>query len=112
MPWCFKCGAETEPQNGVPVCIDCSKYSLERARILETLHHNREIARKQRDEAAARFDETIRHVPNGTPYSDIQEQIRRASQDYTRAQRSLVEATARLNDYLIDGTIPHELRKG
>ena len=114
MSKCSNCGADTELfDGGIPICAKCSQGELDRSKILERLHQDREIARRRRDEASSHFDDIIRQVPHGgIPYPDSQERIRRASHDYTRAQRDLANATARLNDYLIDGTVPPQLKEG
>lgn len=104
---CSKCSADTELfDGGVPICVKCSRGAPDRERILAILHQDLRIAKERRDEASAHFNEIMGQVPSGVPYPDSQERIRRASRDYTKAQRVLMDATVRLNAYLIDGEVP------
>jgi len=110
MSKCSKCGADTELcDGGVRICVKCSELDTDRQVILQILHQDLKVARKQRDRAYAHFDDTLRQVPSGIPYPDEEERIRWASRIFSDAQRGLSDALARLNDYLIDGKVPSGL---
>lgn len=84
---------------------------MEREPILKILHDDVTYARKQLDGATQAFDDVVREVPSMLPHSDGIQRIKNVSRDLTLSRDKLNEAVARLNDFVLHGTIPHDLQK-
>ena len=78
-------------------------------RIVQVLRAELDAARVRCDAASAYFDEVVRWVPGGTSRLDRLERTWHASREYTRARQQVLAANARLNEYLLHGTIPFDL---
>ena len=85
---------------------------MRRDEILHILRTQLSLAERRRDVAADHFREITGDVPSGIPDPDGVERIQRASQDYRSALVEAATAFARLNDFLIHGTIPPDLMNG
>jgi len=69
-------------------------------------------ARKRELETAAEvFNETIRDVPSGLPHPDGTQRIRNAARNYAAAREQHLEAFTRLNNYVVDGAVPDDLKR-
>ena len=74
-----------------------------------TLQADLAVARRNRYAASRHFDDVISHVPSGIPYPDNVDRIRQASREYNDAQRAVLLATSRLNEFLANGTVPERI---
>jgi hypothetical protein len=82
---------------------------MQREEILRILKTELSLAEHRRDAAAAFFREIIGNIPSGIPHPDGVERIRAASHDYRRALNEAATASARLNEFLAQGTIPPDI---
>ena len=62
------------------------------------------------DEASKKFSDAIGDVPTSLPDPDGVQHLYNVSQEYATAREKLTNAMRRLNDLMIHGTIPHDLR--
>jgi hypothetical protein len=69
-----------------------------------------EAAKRIHKEAKQRYWDVVKPRPRGIPPPDG-ELIRRIIADENRALNAYLEATMRLNRYLLDGTIPDDLTR-
>ena len=63
-------------------------------------------ARDQLRAAHERFCEIVSDIPSGIPQPDGAVRIQRAGAEVRRINRQHVEATKRLMDYILHGTVP------
>ena len=85
------------------------KSNLDSAKIRQALHQDLRIAHEKRDRASARLNEVMNDIPSGIPSPDGTDRIRQASQQSRDAQKEVMDALTRLNNFLIHGTIPAEM---
>ena len=79
--------------------------------ILRILRQDLQAALQRRESASAQFDEATAPAPSGLPYPDNVHQIQMASREYCKARTAVLNATTRLNEFLIHGTVPRELER-
>lgn len=84
---------------------DCEPRIMERERILRTLRANVAAVQQRRNEAADLLGELIRDNAGAT------EQVHQASSDYSQIQTEAINAVARLDDFIVRGTIPLNLQR-
>ena len=84
---------------------------MEREQILKILQDDVTYAKQQQDGASRAFDDVTREVPSMLPHSDGVQRIKNVSRDLTLARDKLNEAVARLNDFVLHGTIPQDLQR-
>jgi hypothetical protein len=60
--------------------------------------------------ASENFNTIISEVPSAIPHPDGVQHIRTASQEHTTAREAAMAALRRLNDFVIYGTIPDDLK--
>jgi hypothetical protein len=86
-------------------------FNAETERVRQALHQDVRMAHERRESAAARFHEIINQIPSGIPSPDGVDRIRQASHHWSYAQREVVDAQKRLENFLMYGTIPTELER-
>ena len=84
---------------------------MDRIRILQTLNNDVHEAKERYDVAFKRFREIVSDVPSGIPHPDGSERVRLASREYNRALEALNAALFKLNDFVIHGRIPPDLKE-
>lgn len=75
--------------------------------------HNSETtldSEQRRIAASERFTQIMGEVPSGLPHSDGTHRIRLASREYADALAEAVLAMTRLNEFLVRGIIPPDLK--
>jgi coenzyme F420-reducing hydrogenase alpha subunit len=84
---------------------------MERKQILKILQDDVTYAKQQLDGANQAFEDVVREVPSMLPHADGIQRIKNVSRDLTLSRDKLNKAVARLNDFALHGTIPHDLQK-
>jgi hypothetical protein len=91
--------------------IPCpNRPTMDREVALELLQVELNAARKRVALASETFDAVIREVPTGIPYPDKVQRIRNASRDYSDARDSVAIAVKRMNELVLNGIIPDDLK--
>ena len=67
-------------------------------------------ARKKARIALDRFNAILTETPTGIPYPDGVQHIRAASREHSAAREAVMSALRRLNDFVIHGTIPEDMK--
>jgi len=83
----------------------------DREQVLAALNHDLQVAQQRRDEASTQFSEIMNDVPSGLPHPDGTDRIHQASQKYSHAQKEAMDALARLNKFLVNGTTPEDAER-
>ncbi len=118
MAKCVYCESETELfDNGVPVCIKCSKRREMTWKTMATLQEIRNILLHDTLEATARhnqareeFEAIMGQIPSGLPQTDGAHWIKNASSSLSLARKGMMEAHDRLDKFLESGIVPEDLR--
>ena len=119
MAQCTYCTAETETFDGgdVPICIECSdrrriarKPATSENQIRKTLHEELWAATERAWEASEAFIAITGEIPSGIPHPDGVQRIRNASFDLSCARAELMRVHNRIQDYLIRGIVPEDLK--
>jgi hypothetical protein len=84
---------------------------VEREEIRKTLQDEVTYAKQELDGANRAFDDVIREVPSMLPHADGVERIKNVSRDLALSRDKLNEAVARLNDFVLHGTTPEDLKR-
>jgi hypothetical protein len=84
---------------------------VEREQVLKTLQDDVTYAKQQLDGANRAFDDVVREVPSMLPHSDGIQRIKNVSRDLASSREKLNEAVARLNEFVLHGTIPEDLKR-
>ena len=119
MAKCNFCGSVTELfDNGVPICVACSKErAIDREtpetlqEIRNTLLHDTLEATARHNEAREEFEAIMGHIPSGLPATDGAQRIKNASSTLSIARRGMMEAHARLDKFLESGIVPEDLHE-
>jgi hypothetical protein len=82
---------------------------MDQKRIFKRLRADLEAAQQRRSAAAERFDRLIGEIPSGVPHPDGASRIREVSREYRQADKDVLNAFVRLNNYLIHGIVPDNL---
>jgi hypothetical protein len=120
MAECVYCQAETFLYYvGVPVCIKCADAHEAKGKPPEIERNVRTTLIQDVTETTARakaasqaFGATMGDVPSGLPHPDGAQRIHDASREVFAAQKEMMKAHTRLNDFLGQGTIPEDLKQG
>jgi hypothetical protein len=83
---------------------------LDPEQIRKVLQSELEAAQQRRIAASEQFTQIMADVPSGIPHPDGTHRIRLASREYSGALAEVSAAMARLNEFLIRGTIPPDLK--
>ncbi len=75
-------------------------------RILTLLRDEFNRSKDSLNVASEHFDAVIREAPGGIPYPDGSQRIRDASKMLSDARDRFLEATSRLNRFIVDGIVP------
>ncbi len=75
-------------------------------RILELLRQDFNLAKQDLEAATERFDALIREAPSGLPHPDGAQRIKNASNALSEARKKLMDATVRLNKFVLHGVLP------
>ena len=109
MPVCFQCGGDTELfVNRSPLCLDCVAGPT-RDSILKVLRDDLKAASHTAAEASQKFDQVI-NIPTGLPRPDEQQHIHRAGLELSGARSKLRDSLYRLNEFLVYGQVPEDLK--
>ena len=118
MAECAYCKAETElHEAGVPLCPSCSDARTKTkpaksAPEIRVALVNRIVEATARVSAAnAAFSVVMNQIPSGLPHSDGAQRIHNASRELDAARKDMMEAHARLNDFIERGTVPEDLKQ-
>jgi hypothetical protein len=79
---------------------------MEDSALLIRLSREEREARDQLEAARQRFNQILSEIPSGIPQPDGNVRIQRAGADVRSLNRRSAEATKRLMDYLMYGTVP------
>jgi hypothetical protein len=112
---CIFCKAETELYNGgVPICPDCSDARTKsKAPEIRTALVNRIVEATARVSAAnSAFSTVMNQIPTGFPHPDGAQRIHNVSRELDAARKEMMEAHARLNDFIERGVVPEDLKRG
>jgi hypothetical protein len=77
----------------------------------ETLRTAVDQARTRYKKAFRDFESAIADSPNSSPQPDGVQRLRAAMSERSFAQQELDKALRRINDYLLRGTVPEDLRE-
>ena len=115
---CVSCQKQTERYDGnTPLCVECSDA---RARSRTPLSHHAIYAALQQDvteaeerakAANAAFREVMQDIPSSLPHPDGTQRVLNVCRLLSAARREMTEADSRLNDFLLDGTVPAHLKR-
>jgi len=83
---------------------------LDPEHVRKALQNELEAAQERRAAASEHFNEVMAEVPSGLPHPDGTHRIRLASREYSGALAEAVSAMTRLNEFLVSGTIPPDLK--
>jgi len=89
----------------------CVLQDVERNEILAVLRSESAAARMHLNQASEYFDSIIRETPSRIPNPDGKLRVMKASRDLAAARMKFMDATTKLNDFVIHGTIPPDLKK-
>lgn len=84
---------------------------MKREEVMQVLQDDVTSAKQQLDDANRSFDDVIREVPSMLPHPDGVQRIKSVSRDLALSRDKLNEAVERLNNFMLHGTIPHDLQK-
>ena len=87
-----------------------SGWTNDRNRVDQILKDEVIRARHRLDVASAEYDEVVAAVSSGSPHANGIIRIQDVSIAYTRAREDMMIAIRRQNDFLIDGTVPDDLK--
>ena len=103
-------------ENGVPICLKCvaareakSKKDYP-ASIHDILVRELTDATLQSESATTEFNAITSDVPSFIPPPDGTQRIHNASRKLSEAREQMMRAHHRLNDYLVRGIVPDDLR--
>jgi hypothetical protein len=77
-------------------------------RILELLRRDFNLAKQNLAAASEQFDALIREAPSGLPHPDGAQRLKNASNALSEARKKLMDATVRLNKFILHGTAPSD----
>jgi hypothetical protein len=83
---------------------------LSRSEITELLRVELEEATRRHEEAKRNFWRISADVPSGLPHPDGSRRIQNAARVQTGSMAALAATLRRFNAFLIDGTVPDDLR--
>ena len=84
---------------------------MEHEEVMKILQDDVTCAKQQLDDANRRFDDVIREVPSLLPHPDGVQRIKNVSRDLALSHNELNEAVERLNNFVLQGTIPQDLQR-
>ena len=95
----------------VPVCLRCADEPQEKRQAKAVLLKELHDATERADDASDVFLAITGEVPSGVPHPDGTQRIHNASHELTAAREALMKAHDRLNDFIIEGNIPDDLKR-
>jgi len=113
MALCVYCKArEAElSEYGIPICLRCAELTDHSGGVKTALVKAMSEAKLRADSANQEFTIIMSDIPSGLPHPDGLQAIRNVSAERTVAQIKLMEAHARLTDYLDHGIVPEDLKR-
>ena len=84
---------------------------MDRVQTSQVLRDELAQALRLRERAVERFSKAMLDLPSGIPTQDDVERLQQASREHSLALRRSTDALIRLNDFLLNGTIPPELER-
>jgi hypothetical protein len=114
MAQCAFCKAETEMYDrGAPICIECSREreTAVGRQVRTALMEGLAEATARAKAASEAFQGVMGEIPSGVPHSDGVHRIHNASRELSAAQKELMTAHSRLNDFLSRGIVPEDLKR-
>ena len=109
MAICIYCQRATESHHrGTPVCGACSGASQHA--IYAALQEDVTAAEERAKAANAAFQEVMKSLPSSLPHPDGTQRVLNVCRLLSAARREMTDADARLNDFLVHGTIPEHLK--
>ena len=116
MAKCAYCDNETELYDGgSPICMKCAEtkrklpapeQELPRILLQEVLETTARAGT-----ASDAFNAIMSDIPSGIPYPDSTRRIHEASRELSTARNQMMTAHSRLNDFLIRGITPNDLKR-
>jgi hypothetical protein len=115
---CIYCGTETSLfQRELPRCAKCAEAMgagapawLPKDRVRRLLMQEVAGAAARAEAASAGFKVLLSSLPTGIPHPDGAQRIHQAAHDLSNARKDLMQAHARLDDFLRSGVIPENLK--
>jgi hypothetical protein len=95
---------------GEPIDPEVPQGPLDPEKVRKVLQNELEAAQERRAAASAHFNAVMAEIPSGLPHPDGTHRIRLASREYSSALAEAFAAMTRLNEFLLHGTIPPDLR--
>jgi hypothetical protein len=112
MAECAYCKTETQLyESNVPVCIRCVNEHPKTRNLKAVLLKALEEANERADDASDVFLAITGEIPSGLPHPDGTQRIHNASRELNAAREALMKAHNRLNDFLIEGNVPDDLKR-
>jgi len=119
MAECARCKAYTQLfENGVPICLKCTseregkrKPAGSENRIHVILKDELAVTTELAAQATEEFLRVTTEIPSGLPHADGTQRIHNASHDMSHARERMLLSQKRLNDYLISGIVPEDLKR-
>ena len=81
-------------------------------RVTTILFRDLDEAIQRSDNANDAFTTLLSNIPSGDPQPDGTQRIRNASGELTAAREAMMRAHNRLTDFLNNGIVPDDLKKG
>src|SRR5438477_12060710 len=116
MARCAYCKAETILyDHDVAICLECANEREVKRKPPNTYLQVRTTLLQDVLEATARantaresFDAVMGNIPSGIPLPDGTQRIHNASRELSAAQKEMMKAHTRLNDYISRGVVPQD----
>jgi|SRR5579872_1856509 len=115
MAQCIYCNSKIDSYDiGLPICLDCAHRAEaqnppEQRNIRALLQQALVTATAQAHAATDAFQAIVDDIPSALPYPDGTQRIHNVYRELSIARRRMMEAHARLRDYLASGKIPEDL---
>jgi hypothetical protein len=119
MAECAYCKAETQLyENGVPLCVICAEAQDSAQKPTANDREVRTILLREVFDTTTRlnaafeeFNVIMSSVPSAMPHPDGSLRIRQASRELSAARKEMLQAHARLDEFLSRGVIPDDLKR-
>jgi hypothetical protein len=92
------------------IVVTGRKVLSNRLEVEDILRNDLERAKKEYEAARRNFWQVCSDVPSGIPHPDSERRILKTALVQTHAMNGLATALKRFNDYLINGTVPEDLK--
>jgi hypothetical protein len=114
MALCSYCQNVTELHDGgIPICVECSKSRkpLSHHALYAALQQDVAAAEERASSANAAFREVMKDIPSKLPHPDGTQRVLNVCRLLSAARREVTDADSRLNDFLLNGTVPPHLKR-